>query len=90
MAQNERQGIGTEKAGTKTGAEGTGPLASSRVTAAEGSETTGEQGRVDIGSQGAGTGRDVGQSGGRLSRSPAGSRLLRCDCCEAASGAGPA
>jgi len=68
MAQNERQGIGTEKTGTKTGAEGTGPLAASRATAAEGSETTGEQGRVDVGSQGAGTGRDVGQSGGRLTR----------------------
>lgn len=66
QAQNERQGIGTEKTGTKTGAEGTAPLAASRAT--EGSETTGEQGRVDVGSQGAGTGRDVGQSGGRLSR----------------------
>ncbi len=58
MAQNERQGIGTEKAGTKTGAEGTGPVAASRATAAQGGETTGEQGRVDVGSQGTGTGRD--------------------------------
>ena len=55
MAQNERQGVGTEKAGTKTGAESTGGLAASRATAEQGSEGTG-------------TGREQSQSGGRLSR----------------------
>jgi HSP20 family protein len=63
MAQNERQGVGTEKGGTageKAGAESTGSVAASRAASAQGSETTGEQGT--------GTGREQGQAGGRLSR----------------------
>lgn len=72
MAQNERQGVGAEKSGTgsaKTGAESSGAYASTRATPPQGSEVTGgEQGRVEIGAQGTGTGRELGQSGGRLSR----------------------
>lgn len=64
MAQNERQGAGTEKGGTagaKTGLESTGAYASTAGTPAQGTETTG-------GEQGTGTRREQGQAGGRLSR----------------------
>jgi hypothetical protein len=59
MAQNERQGVGTEKDGTasKTGAGSSAPT---------GGETGSEQGRVEVGASGTVAGQE--QQGGRTSR----------------------